>query len=77
MRASKEAGLSIPADIAIGGFDDMRFSSSTEPPLTTIQQPISQLGDVAVRGLIDLLESKTDAPFQQMLPVKLIVRQST
>jgi LacI family transcriptional regulator len=77
MRAIKEAGLSIPADIAIGGFDDMRFSSSTEPPLTTIQQPISQLGDVAVRGLIDLLESKTDAPFQQMLPVKLIVRQST
>ncbi|MBI5930639.1 MAG: LacI family DNA-binding transcriptional regulator [Chloroflexi bacterium] len=77
MRAIKEAGLRIPEDIAIGGFDDMGLAHSSEPPLTTIHQPISHLGDSAVRGLIDLLEGKVEPPFQQMLPVKLIVRQST
>ncbi|MCQ3931417.1 MAG: LacI family transcriptional regulator [Chloroflexi bacterium] len=77
MRAIKEAGLRIPEDIAIGGFDDMGISRTTEPQLTTVQQPITQLGDYAVRGLIDLLEGRVEPPYQQMLPVKLIVRQST
>lgn len=77
MRAIKEAGLRVPDDIAIGGFDDMGFALTTEPPLTTVQQPISLLGDTAVHGLIGLIENKAESPFQQMLPVNLIVRQST
>ncbi len=77
VRAIKEAGLRVPDDIAVGGFDDMAIARTTSPALTTVQQPVTQLGDYAVRGLIDLLEGRATPPLQQMLPVKLIVRQST
>jgi len=51
MRAIKEAGLSIPDDIAIIGYDDTWFSTMTEPPLTTIEQPIDEIAATAVELL--------------------------
>jgi DNA-binding LacI/PurR family transcriptional regulator len=47
------------------------------PPLTTIRQPISQLGEEVTRVLVRQLDGASDAVAQKMLPVELIVRQST
>jgi LacI family transcriptional regulator len=77
LRAIKEAGLRVPVDIAVVGFDDIPLASMTEPPLTTVRQPISQLGTRSVEKLVELLEGKCKPPCQQLLPVELIVRGST
>lgn len=77
MKAIKEVGKRIPDDIAVGGFDDMTIASQSDPPLTTIRQSINLLGATATETLIRLLEGRTDVPSKQILPVELIVRQST
>lgn len=76
-KAIKEAGLCIPDDIAVGGFDDNSSAASTDPPLTTVRQPIKELGELAVEVLITLLENEQQEIFQQVLPVELVVRAST
>jgi LacI family transcriptional regulator len=76
MRAIKARGLRIPDDIAIVGFDDTWFATMTQPALTTVRMPIPEMGALAARMLIDLLDGKTDFPEQVVLPVSLTVRQS-
>lgn len=75
IRAIEEAGLRIPEDIAVGGFDDMPHMISHRPRLTTIRQPIAQVAEAAVRGLVNLLEG-SEPSFQQVFPVELIIRES-
>jgi LacI family transcriptional regulator len=76
-RAIQEAGLSIPDDIALVGFDDMPFSAHMHPPLTTVRQPIDRLGWMAVEILVNILKGNpTEQPNQVILPTELIVRQS-
>jgi LacI family transcriptional regulator len=77
MKAIQDSGYSIPDDIAVGGFDDMPFAASSTPPLTSIYQPIGELGRLAVNGLIDLLEGRVIAPYHEILSVELRVRGST
>lgn len=77
MRAIKEAGLRIPDDIAICGFDDLPIARQLTPPLTTVRQPISDLASHAVEGLITILEGKHTGFYQRVLPVELVVREST
>lgn len=77
MRAINEADLRVPADIALCGFDDLKFTATTQPPLTTVRQNIDGLGSTAARGLIALLNGDQSPPFREWLPVELVVRDST
>lgn len=76
MRALREARLSIPDDIAIVGFDDIPGSDKTEPPLTTVRQPIYQMGSKAAEMLIDLIENPSQTPQKCLLGTELVVRES-
>lgn len=60
MKAIKEAGLRIPEDISVTGFDDLVFSSYTEPQLTTIGQNFFEIGKMAAQLLQDLIAEKLD-----------------
>jgi LacI family transcriptional regulator len=74
IQAIHEANLTIPDDIAMVGFDDLPPAIIADPPLTTIRQPASQNGMLAVETLIDLLETGPDPPRHMILPTELIIR---
>lgn len=76
-QAIRECGLSIPADIAIVGFDDLRFGEFAVPPLTTIRQPTAELGELAVRMMDDVLHKRSIKRKTVILPHELIVRASS
>jgi len=76
MRALREANLRIPEDVAVVGFDDIPASSKTVPPLTTVRQPVSQMGSQAVDVLIDLIENGTKSTHQVIMDTELVVRES-
>ena len=71
----RQTNLRVPEDIALVSFDDIPAASAVEPRLTTVRQPISQLGALAVETLISLLQGAQ--PIQKIvLPTELIVRES-
>lgn len=76
IRAIHEAGLNVPDDIAVVGFDDVPAASFSNPPLTTIRQPIYELGATAASELIAQLESDEPSRIQKRLPVELVIRES-
>lgn len=76
IRAIREAGLNVPQDIAIVGFDDLPIATSLDVPLTTIRQPIYETGVLAVETLIDLVTTSTKLPQRIVLPVELVIRAS-
>ncbi|HLA45158.1 MAG TPA: substrate-binding domain-containing protein, partial [Aggregatilineales bacterium] len=77
MDAARAAGLTIGRDLSIVGFDDIYMASQTYPPLTTIRQPLSEMGEVALDTLIMLLEGRTVLTRRRELPTELIVRETT
>lgn len=77
MLAAKKAGLSIPRDLAVIGFDDQPIAEVLDPGLTTIRQPIEQMGKKAGEVLLDILNQTGPGAAVYELPVELIVRQST
>ena len=76
MNAIAEAGLRIPEDIAIIGFDDLPSTLETKPPLTTVRQPIREKAILATRMLINQIEGNTKSPQQVLLPTQLVIRES-
>ncbi|MEP7359002.1 MAG: LacI family DNA-binding transcriptional regulator [Anaerolineales bacterium] len=76
LRALREAGRRVPEDIALIGFDDMPFSARTDPPLTTVRQPVQRTGEVAAETLIDLIEHPDAQPRRILLPTELVIRAS-
>jgi LacI family transcriptional regulator len=76
MHAIQEAGLSIPKDISVIGFDDILASSKTNPPLTTIRQPLRTFGNKLVDLLIDQIESPNQMARKIVLDTELVIRQS-
>jgi LacI family transcriptional regulator, galactose operon repressor len=76
MEAARTLGLEVPRDLSLIGFDNVPESALCEPPLTTIEQPIQQMGFEAVELLIGLVEKRPDLATQRLLPTKLIVRGS-
>lgn len=76
-QAIRDHGLSIPRDIAVVGFDDLRFSSFVSPPLTTIRQPTSDIGETAMRIMYRILQGETIDDKKIILPYELITRGST
>ncbi len=75
LRAARERGLKVPQDLSIAGFDDLFFSSYTDPPLTTIRQPKQEMGRDAAEILLELLAGH--APRSIVKQGELVVRQST
>lgn len=73
----KQAGLSVPDDISVVGFDDIAFASYSDPPLTTISQPAEAFGREAVAMLIDVLEDRMPETSHLVLPYELVIREST
>jgi LacI family transcriptional regulator len=76
MQALGEAGLSVPGDVAIVGYDDTLFCTMLQPPLTTIRMPIEEMGAMAARMLMAKIERQELADPQPVLPVSLTIRQS-
>jgi DNA-binding LacI/PurR family transcriptional regulator len=72
----RERGLRVPEDIALAGFDDLAIARVMTPALTTVHQPIVQLGATAAERLIALVEHKALPESQTILPVTLTVRAS-
>lgn len=75
MEGLKAAGLVVPADMSLVGFDDMPFAEMIEPGLTTIRQPVAELGRTALHALLALLD-KQAPPSLTRLSVSLVERQS-
>jgi LacI family transcriptional regulator len=76
LRALREAGLSVPDDVAVIGFDDLPMSALSDPPLTTIRQPIRRLGTQAVETLIDILANGHEPVRRITLSTELVIRSS-
>lgn len=77
IETAKRHGLRVPMDLSVLGFDDIRFARCMDPPLTTIAQPMREIGERTVRLLVEILSGRA-TPFQSItLPHMLIVRSST
>ncbi len=75
--AINEHGLSVPQDIAVVGYDDITFAAMFYPPLTTIRQPLFEMGSLAAQSLIERIRSGEAAPIvKKVFPVELVVRKS-
>jgi LacI family transcriptional regulator len=76
IRAIHAAGLSVPDDIAVVGFDDIKLAELLSPPLTTIRQDMLGIGLAAGRALVEQIENPDSTPPVLTLPVELVVRAS-
>ncbi len=76
LQATRELGVRIPEDVSLVGYDDLAMNALSLLPLTTINQPITEKGQIAARLLIDLIAGKSIAQEHVVLPVELIVRAS-
>ncbi|MFW8592122.1 LacI family DNA-binding transcriptional regulator [Glaciecola sp. 2405UD65-10] len=77
IKGFKTAGLNVPSDISVTGFDDMEVSKYIDPTLTTIAQPATELGKTAMNLLFKLLNNKDISQTEYILPFELLVREST
>jgi LacI family transcriptional regulator len=77
MQAAADRGLSVPGDLSITGFDDIDLSRATTPQLTTVRQPLQEMGRMAVSLLIRLLDRHALEALHVELATELVVRTST
>lgn len=77
IRGLKNAGIKIPQDISVAGFDDMDVAKYCDPPLTTIAQPAEEIGKSAMEVLCDMLDGHPKVIRTTVLNTELIVREST
>ncbi|MBT0995369.1 LacI family transcriptional regulator [Cellulomonas sp. DKR-3] len=75
IEVAREIGLRVPDDLSVVGFDNVPESALCDPPLTTINQPLRDIGAQALRLLVDLLQG-TDTPTHVRLPTALVERAS-
>jgi DNA-binding LacI/PurR family transcriptional regulator len=76
MRAIHGRGLRVPEDISVTGFDDLFFAAYTQPPLTTVRQPMRRMGQMAMENLLQLMSGE-ESVAQARVGAELIVREST
>ena len=77
LAAAREAGIVVPFDLAIVGFDDIHLAGYLNPPLTTVAQPKYELGVIAAELLVARLAQPDLPPQRRLLQAELVVRQST
>lgn len=72
----QRAGVRVPADVAVTGFDDVHASRIIDPPLTTVSQPFRDLGSSATRRLLARIDAPALTPAVQVLPTQVVIRAS-
>ncbi|HUB70953.1 MAG TPA: LacI family DNA-binding transcriptional regulator [Acidimicrobiales bacterium] len=77
VRAVRRLGLRVPEDVSIVGYDDSALMMCTDPPLTTIRQPIESMGRAAVKLLASQIDGTTATPERLLFEPELVVRGST
>ncbi|MFB4281469.1 MULTISPECIES: LacI family DNA-binding transcriptional regulator [unclassified Nonomuraea] len=77
LRAAAERGLGVPGDLSVAGFDDIDVSRAASPALTTVRQPLEEMGRMAVTLLMRLLSRHTLEALHVSLGTELVVRGST
>jgi DNA-binding LacI/PurR family transcriptional regulator len=77
VRAFQDAGLRVPQDVSVVGFDDVFLASFSIPALTTVRQPLLEMGRIAAETVLDRIEERT--PFVPEIAVEpeLVIRAST
>ena len=78
IRSLRQHGVTVPDDVSVVGFDDIEYAANCEPPLTTVRQPMYEMGSGACRILLDLIDghAHTDS-VHETFPTTLVVREST
>jgi LacI family transcriptional regulator len=76
IRATRHAGLRVPEDIAFVGFDDLPSARRFEPALTTVRQPVSEMGSKAVETLLQVIQEGAASQAVTIVPTELVVRKS-
>ncbi len=79
VRALHEAGLRVPGDVSIIGFDDVQSAAFQNPPLTTVRQPLRKMGMLAAEAIVQQIASSSERPVSRRVVVdpELVVREST
>jgi DNA-binding LacI/PurR family transcriptional regulator len=79
IRALREVGLMVPEDVSVIGFDDVHAAAFHNPALTTIRQPLYQMGKLAAQHLLRRISKGPQAPYPELVTVEpeLVIRQST
>ena len=77
IRAVRRAGLTVPGDVSVVGYDDSAWLVCTDPPLTTVRQPIQSMGASAVALLVNQMETVIAHPEELLFEPELVVRGST
>ncbi len=77
IRAFQEAGLRVPDDLSVVGFDDIQIAAYIDPPLTTVRQPLQKMGEIAARTLLDRIEGRVKHVPEITVEPELVVRRST
>lgn len=75
--AAREAGVKVPADLSVVGFDDVEFTRWCGPPLTTVRQPLTEMGAAAAHLVLALAAGETPSPARVEVATSLVVRHST
>jgi DNA-binding LacI/PurR family transcriptional regulator len=75
--ALREAGLRVPEDISVMGFDDIPAAGFNTPGLTTVRQPLERMGQIAAKTLIDRIEGTAEYVAEIAIEPELVVRAST
>ncbi len=75
--AARMYGLNIPGDLSVVGFDDIPLAAVSSPKLTTVRQPLQEMGRVATQLLLDWINAPEEKPRSIVLPTELIFREST
>ncbi len=76
MQVARDLGLSVPGDLSVIGFDNVPESAVAVPPLTTIEQPLRQMGEEALRMLVAVLDGQEPPTTHLRLPTALVERSS-
>lgn len=77
IRAARSVGLAVPRDLSVVGFDDLPFTAFTDPPLTTVHQPVEVKGEEAARMLLEGIADAGSTPRRQVLETRLVIRGSS
>jgi LacI family transcriptional regulator, repressor for deo operon, udp, cdd, tsx, nupC, and nupG len=77
LRHLRALGLKVPRDVSVAGLDDIYPAVTAEPPLTTLRVPRHNIGFAAMTMLLDILSGAAITETQVMLPVEMILREST